>query len=332
MDRHSPDNTAPSIGLPNPAFELPRCAPMAMADSLDAAPCLSRGEVLEMRLSSDTDFEYFAYLPHSAPRHAPILITVHGISRNARQQAEMMAELAECYGVALIAPLFRRRRFPGYQRLEADAHGSRPDVLLRQTLREFAQRSGASDRRLFLFGFSGGAQFVHRWVMRSPQRVSGYVLGAAGWYTFPDQESRYPHGLRGNHGLAMPALDADAFLRVRGLTVVGEFDRHRDRSLRSSRRVVERQGATRLERGRRWVAAMNEAARERGLPEPLSFKLLPAVPHCFALSMRRGEMGEQVFRFLFGDASQERPRSDPGVSSEVPRRPLRAPQCTSNGG
>lgn len=274
--------------------------PALAASAAIAAERLPRGELVSRHLAGDADFEYFAYRPLSARPGAAILACVHGISRNPRQHLRMMAPLAERYGVVLVAPLFRKARFPAYQRLARDDRGLRPDTLLRRAVRELAAASGADARRLYLFGYSGGAQFVHRAVMRHPERVMAYALGAPGWYTFPDDTQRYPYGLRRNSALGVGELDPAAFLPVPGVVLVGERDDRRGSALRTTDRVMAAQGESRLARGLRWTQAMNEAALARGLPAPIGFEVLPRSPHSFSRSMRRGDMGEKVFRHLFG--------------------------------
>ena len=264
------------------------------------ASALPRGEIVERRLAGDDAFEYLAYVPTTARRGARILVTVHGISRNARQHMRLMLPLAERYGVVLMAPRFPRARFPAYQQLKPSADGRRPDTLVRKAARELAELSGARHRRLYLFGYSGGAQFVHRFVMRRPERVAAYALGAAGWYTFPDEARGFPYGLRRERETGMGGFDADAFLQVPGLVLVGERDIQRGTALRTSSRVMAQQGTSRFERGLNWSHAMNEAAAVRALPPPIEFTPLSRSPHSFALSMRRGDMGEKVFQRLFG--------------------------------
>ena len=55
--------------------------------------------------------------------------------------------------------------------------------------------TGAAAGPFYLFGFSGGAQFAHRYVLAHPDRVAAAGIGAAGWYTFPDSATPYPYGL-----------------------------------------------------------------------------------------------------------------------------------------
>ncbi len=64
-----------------------------------------RGAVVKRALHADPELLYFLYWPKRAQVDAPILVTVHGISRNAFEQMTAFAELAERHGIVL-GPLF----------------------------------------------------------------------------------------------------------------------------------------------------------------------------------------------------------------------------------
>ena len=83
------------------------------------------------------------------------------------------------------------------------------------------------------------------------------------------------------------------------LVTVGERDTQRDASLRQNDAVDHQQGQTRAERARRWVAAMQDAARGREIPAAIELRELPGVDHSFSESMERAELGEIVFEHLF---------------------------------
>jgi pimeloyl-ACP methyl ester carboxylesterase len=164
--------------------------------------------------------------------------------------------------------------------------------------------TGARTDKLYLFGYSGGAQFAHRYTMAYPERVASIVIGAAGWYTFPDPARTYPRGIRPSRALPDLRLDPQKFLKVPACVLVGERDITRDPQLRQNRRLDRQQGSTRVERGERWVAAMRRAAQAQGLGTRYQFELLPRSNHSFERSVRRGKMAGRVFRFLFGPPPQ----------------------------
>lgn len=276
-----------------------------MMPTPDPSAPLTRGRVSRRRLADDRDFNYFIYVPTRPIVRPRMFITVHGISRNAREHAQRYARLAEEYGVVLVAPEFTAKRFPDYQRLGRASHGDRADRVLERVIAEASRLSGAVGDKVYLFGYSGGGQFVHRYAMAYPERVAAYVVGAAGWYTFPDPTLPYPRGIEPISALPNLRFDPARFLIVPGAVVVGDRDVHPGTALRKTESVEMQQGATRFERGKRWIACMNEQARHRGLPAQFRFHQLPRSPHSFSKSMQRGDMGHWVFERLFGIRSVE---------------------------
>lgn len=242
-------------------------------------------------------------LPRARRTQAPVLVCVHGISRNAEEHARHFAPLAEAHGVVVVAPLFAPPEFADYQRLGREGRGQRADLALHALLAALHREEGVAEARIHLFGHSGGGQFVHRYVMANPDRVARFVVSAAGWYTQPDADHPFPLGVGANPLLPDLHLDPDAFLRVPGCVMVGQGDVRRGRSLRTGPVVDAVQGANRVERARRWVAAMNRAAVRRGLPTPIDLHVLPAAGHRFAAMAARGGAVAHAFACLFGPAA-----------------------------
>ena len=258
---------------------------------------LPRGAVIMRALHADPLQPYFLYWPKGARAAAPVLVTVHGISRNAGEQITAFAELAEHYGVVLVAPLFTAPRFRGYQRLRG--RGQRADRKLEAILAEVRRLTAAHTERVALFGYSGGAQFVHRYAMAYPNRVKSAGVAAAGWYTFPDPKRDYPYGIRSTPASSDLSFEPTRFLRVPMHVWVGERDIERDAALRQSKRVDRQQGGNRVERAQRWVDAMRDAAQQTGLDTPYSMTLLPRSDHSFRRCVKRGKLAERVFATLF---------------------------------
>ncbi|MEQ6342065.1 MAG: alpha/beta hydrolase [Gammaproteobacteria bacterium] len=258
------------------------------------------GMVSKRTLGDATRQPYFLYVPQRGGANAPVFVTVHGISRNAREHAERFASFAERYGAVLIAPYFSKGRFPDYQRLGRKGKGERADLALDRIVDEVGRLTGAQTGKLFLFGYSGGAQFVHRYTLAHPERVAKVVLGAPGWYTFPDPTVKYPKGIAQAKSLPGVTFDPSGFLAIPTCVLVGERDVRQDVALNKSPKIAQQQGPTRLERGEHWIAAMTRAAEAQGLKTSYTFHTLPRSRHSFTQSMRRGKMGEMVFDCLFG--------------------------------
>jgi pimeloyl-ACP methyl ester carboxylesterase len=250
----------------------------------------ARGRILRARTLAAPALEYCAFCPASAPPSAPLLVAVHGYSRNVAEQIERWAPLCDATGVVLVAPHFDAERFRTYQVLGGGADRAL-DSLVAELRRGFGMLFGT----LALAGFSGGGQFVHRYVMAHPKRVSSAAVVAPGWFTFPSREHAYPLGTRNARQHVGVRMRAEAFLRVPMLVAVGEHDDASDaENLRHSRELDAQQGASRLERATRFVRAMHDAAEGAHCASSARLAIIPNAAHSFADCMDNG-LGELVF-------------------------------------
>ena len=261
------------------------------------------GKVHVRHVGDDAALRYFIYVPKIRNDRAPLFVSVHGISRNAREHAEVFAPLAEQYGVILIAPFFSKRHFGGYQRLGREGGGSRADHAIHLILKEVEKLTGADISKISLFGYSGGGQFAHRYAMAYPDRTLRLVIGAAGWYTYPDETCTFPYGIAPTPRLKEIDFNIKRILQVPACVLVGQWDIKSDPGLNQTARIQQQQGTTRLERGRRWIDAMNQAAMAHGFDTPYEFSILPGVDHDFTRTMKSGQFCQFVFKYLFGSTA-----------------------------
>ena len=153
------------------------------------------------------------------------------------------------------------------------------------------------------FGFSGGAQFLHRFTLMHPRRVARQVLVASGYYTMPDLDTQYPYGLG-------PGRSRDRALESTGFTVptrvmVGEGDTQRDRELRTGDALDHQQGRHRLERALRFVLATRALAGARRRSSDCSIELLRGCGHSFGECVRAGGLAEKAVSFLTAPGAGE---------------------------
>ena len=241
--------------------------------------------------------EFYTYLPPTLGADTPLLVLVHGISRRAIEQVMGFLGEAERLGVALLAPLFDKT-YGQYQQV-IDRHGTRADLALIDMMEFMCREFGFEAQPTHLFGFSGGAQFAHRFAMIHPQRVRSMSVAAAGWYTMPDLRRRYPYGIR-THPIPGATFDPSAFLRIDRHVYVGTADRSRDKSLRKSPRLDETQGSNRAERAEHWAVAMDAASDLfEAHPKKSTLTLLKGVGHSFGGSTRRRSLPGRVMANIF---------------------------------
>ncbi|MCP4005009.1 MAG: hypothetical protein GY725_12515 [bacterium] len=258
-----------------------------------------KNRLLHRILQADPGQEYLLYTPSSAGAEPPLVVSVHGVSRNAHEHARLLSAYSEMYGTILVVPFFSEEQHRDYQRLGRIGQGKRADLALNMILADVAQVSGWAAEQFYLFGFSGGAQFAHRYAMAHPHRVASAVFAAAGWYTMPSPNRRFPYGTRPSKKLPGLIFDAEEFLCV-PMTVLVGVDDTGSSGLRRGERLDREQGTNRVERAHSFVAAMKESAGAHHLESLVNCIEIPNCDHSFRRSILRGGLGDKVFEILFG--------------------------------
>lgn len=260
---------------------------------------LERWRVEDAHVAADgaaTALSGYAYLPVSNLAPSTWLVSVHGISRRAQQHGELLAPLAERLGMGLAAPRFTASGYADYQRLgrqRADQEGVRADIALIRWLDALAAHTGVPAERVLLMGFSGGAQFAHRFALAHPHRLLGCISVAAGWYTWPDVSQAFPYGAKPSRRLPGLALDMAGWLQLPIAALVGEHDTEAESALRQTLRV-NAQGEHRRARGEHWVAAINAVASANNLVARTQFDVLAGAAHSFRACVETGDLRNKV--------------------------------------
>jgi pimeloyl-ACP methyl ester carboxylesterase len=212
----------------------------------------------------------------------PPLVAVHGITRGVEEMVTLLAPRARATGRTIVVPHFDRVNWPRYQRA---ACSHRADWALLRLMSALRQDRRVGDGRFDLSGFSGGAQFAHRFAWLYPDMVGRLCATAPGWWTFPDAGASWPYGMApGSGGAESFRLQANLrrFLDREIVVCVGSDDVERDANLRQGGAIDVQQGATRVERARRWCAAAEAAARAEGLRPNITLRVLQGCGHSFA--------------------------------------------------
>jgi poly(3-hydroxybutyrate) depolymerase len=244
---------------------------------------------------------FFFFRPVREAPGAPIVVNVHGLSRNAAASIYPFLDEASRYGLSIVAPLFAKDTFGQYQQLIDKRSGVRSDLALLEMLSAAGDMCAADARRVLLFGFSGGAQFAQRFTLAYPNMVTSVALVAAGWYTMPGSRRAYPFGVGSDTHAPALKLDVAGAARKPHHILVGELDTLRDASLRRSHGLDAHQGLTRIERAQTYFHAMsNIAEKDRG-PAP-TFEILDGVGHDLVSTVRAADLPRRIFAHFAADA------------------------------
>jgi pimeloyl-ACP methyl ester carboxylesterase len=257
------------------------------------------GMLLTRCLSSDPRQWYMLYVPRTMSEHSSVLVAVHGFSRNAVEQATWFAPLAEAYGAVLVVPVFGADRYRDFQSITGGRNEARPDRALEAILAQVWMLTGLSPRPLRLFGYSGGAQFAHRYALAHPRRVSRLALASPERYTYPDLALRYPLGAGGLADRVGEIEDLPGFLRIRTRVWVGERDVEFTGVRKRTEAGIARDRMRRMGAAKQWVDAVKGAARSLAVIPDIDLHVVQGADRRFASCAAQG-MVAHASVFLLG--------------------------------
>ena len=235
-------------------------------------------------------------MPKNPDPTLPPLVAVHGILRDAKGMLKAITARLAQGGRMVIAPLFDEVGWRGYQRVTGKR---RADLALLSLLKRIKSPDRPDIQPVDLLGYSGGAQFAHRFALLYPHLIGRLALCSAGWYTFPD-EAPYPCGLSvpraGLPGITtLTRTNLPCFLRLPINVYVGEHDTEIDPNLRRGQALDRQQGRNRVERAANWVAALKKVAATHGLQSKVKLTVLEGCGHDFRQCVHQGRLVEDWF-------------------------------------
>ncbi|MDO4265603.1 MAG: alpha/beta hydrolase [Eubacteriales bacterium] len=181
---------------------------------------------------SDPRFHYWVHLPdcyydEEKPDYTLFIIIQH-TGRTIEEYMRAAQELTDSRHIALMAPVFpgglvERDDINSYKLLSDQ--GIRYDLALLSMVDDMAARyPGVNTEKFFMFGHSGGGQFVNRFLFVHPNRLKAVSIGAPGRPTFLNFEEDYFWGVRDFKKYFDKELDLEAVKKVPVQITVGEKD------------------------------------------------------------------------------------------------------------
>jgi poly(3-hydroxybutyrate) depolymerase len=222
-----------------------------------------------------------------AAKPCPLVIAMHGLTRNALQTRDNWLQLAEQHGLIVIAPYLDTKRFPTRLYQQGGVVGE-PDRAkwLYQTIERLydhlVEQERAEAGGYVLFGHSAGAQFVHRMVMAMPQaRYRLAIAGNAGFYTLPTGKAEaggfeFPFSL---DGTPISETDRRAALQRPMILMLGDQDNDPNHYQLNNSDGAKAQGPHRFARGQFFFAAAEAEAKRFGVPLGWKKVVVPGVDH-----------------------------------------------------
>ena len=207
----------------------------------------------------------FYHIPDGDITTMPILISLHGASRNGESYRDYWIQMANEHGFMVIAPEFTTENYPGlgdnYNMSNIFDDGDNPSLetfndksewtfSTLDPLFDYVKVAASNIRETYnAWGHSGGAQFLHRFVTYLPNsKLDIAVCSNAGWYTVAENGVSFPYGIDNGQ---LPTTDLITAYSKKLIVHLGKNDTNSDSStgIRRNDVVDAQQGIHRFERG-----------------------------------------------------------------------------------
>jgi len=273
---------------------------LATLPSAIPAASLPQGAAQRTLNIAGTPIEIYTYKPaHYAG--GPLLLSLHGLARNAQGYRNHAVALADRHGFLVVAPLFDRERFSTwrYQQggmVRPSSRDGEGDLRLEpreqwtgyQFLRIIeAVRTLENAPRLpyYLLGHSAGGQTLSRFAAFIPHEARRIVIANPSTWLWPARDARFPFGFGGLPDELASDTVLQRYLAQPITVLLGTADVKTTPDLNVSPPAM-RQGENRYERGRNVYRAAQALAAERGWPFNWQLVEVPEVGHSAARMFR----------------------------------------------
>ena len=235
---------------------------------------------------TDDPIIIYYYYPKNWKNGDKIFVVFHGMGRNAEPFMNGLKTDAEEKNFLLICPEFTNTKYNGSSYYNFGHVIEKKKItpstewtynVVNRIIDDVKKRAGATKSKVIFFGHSAGGQFIHRYVFLADEIKADKIFSAnAGTYMMPDENINFPYGLK-----RVPIAEKN-LKRAYGKKVIillGEEDIKRTTKTFPKSVAADKQGFTRLERGKNFFAQSKSKAEELGTKFNWQLITVPKVGH-----------------------------------------------------
>jgi hypothetical protein len=218
---------------------------------------------------SNQPVEVYYHIPNGDISTMPIVMSFHGSSRNGSDYRDYWITMANANGFMVFAPEFSDSNYPGlgdnYLMANIFEDGDNPSLstynnpdewtfsVLDPIFEDIKSDISGTQEVYNGWGHSGGAQFLHRFIMYMPSsKLDVAVCSNAGWYTVPENTVSFPYGILNGQ---LPSSTLITAFSKKLIVHLGQNDTDPNSpGLRRNNVVDNQQGIHRLERGQHFFS------------------------------------------------------------------------------
>lgn len=214
--------------------------------------------------SNSKSITVFYHIPNGDITTMPILMSFHGVNRNAADYRDYWISMANNKKFMVFAPEFSDVEYPGgdsYNLANIFDDGDNPSSATFNSKKEWTISEidfifnqivtaiSGTQQKYNAWGHSAGAQFLHRLAMYLPNsKLDIAVCSNAGWYTVPEFTVDFPYGLKKGE---LPNADLTTAFSKKMIVHLGTADTNaNDAGLRHNNILDNQQGLNRFVRGK----------------------------------------------------------------------------------
>ena len=253
-----------------------------------------------------------------------ILFVHHGSSRSTYSSGSQ--RVADREGFAVFSPIFPESRYDSDEYQQGGIVDGSNRVLpedqwttrFEEPMIDWARGQVGGDADAYLFGFSGGGQFLSRVAAyERPEDVSQIVVGSPSTWVLPSLTEDAPYGFDGLGTDAEERAALREYLALPMTVYLGSEDDNPNDSDLSKGSAAMRQGSDRLERGINTFEMGQEVAEANGWDFNWSLVIADGVGHSGSSMLRAPEMTEALHPSGSGRANGSVTTEDP-IDDESP--------------